>query len=167
MVGSSLNYVVFRPLVGDSIPLTMDIKTNNFVEVPDHVFAVRFKLHAHSLLVERELHDTKGMVVDAIFQQPMCISSCIVYKVFVNNYKIHNEDVTLLSQFPPTSSRIVTCKINNLEVIQVKVEPHNPPIVFDLSVDTNDDNAIMIPNLTILYKSCTRQCCSQVYSSAS
>jgi hypothetical protein len=66
-VGSSFNYVVFRPLVGDFIPLTMDIKTNNFVEVFDHAFVVRFKLHAHSLLVERKLHDTKRMVVDAIF----------------------------------------------------------------------------------------------------
>jgi hypothetical protein len=41
------------------------------MEVLDHVLVVRFKLHARSLLVEGKLHDKNGMVVDAIFQQPM------------------------------------------------------------------------------------------------
>jgi hypothetical protein len=41
------------------------------VEVPDHVLVVKFKLLAHSLLVKQKLHDKNGMVVDAIFQQPM------------------------------------------------------------------------------------------------
>jgi hypothetical protein len=49
----------------------MDTEANNFVEVFDHVLVVRFKLHAHSLLVEWKLHDKYGMVIDAIFQQPM------------------------------------------------------------------------------------------------
>jgi hypothetical protein len=97
----------------------------------------------------------------------MCISSYIVWKVFVNNYKIHDKDVALPSQFPSTSLKIITCKINNPKIIHVKIEPHNPPVVFDLNGNTNDDDAIMIPNLTILYKSCKRQCCSQVYSSTS
>jgi len=52
MARFSLSYVVFHPLVGNSIPFTMDTEANNFVEVPNHVLVVRFKLHAHSLLVE-------------------------------------------------------------------------------------------------------------------
>jgi hypothetical protein len=41
---------------------------------------------------------------------------------------------------PFTILIIVTCKKNNPKVIQVKVEPHNPPIVFDFNGDTKDDN---------------------------
>jgi hypothetical protein len=48
----------------------MDISMDDIAKVSDLVLLIRFKLHIHSLLVEHELFDQNGCVVDAIFQQP-------------------------------------------------------------------------------------------------
>jgi hypothetical protein len=45
----------------------MDISMDDFIGVLNHVFSIRFKLLAHSLLVEQELFDQNSCVVDAIF----------------------------------------------------------------------------------------------------
>jgi hypothetical protein len=47
--------------------MTMDISMDDFVEVSSLVFSIRFKLHVHSFLVEHELFDQNGCVIDAIF----------------------------------------------------------------------------------------------------
>jgi hypothetical protein len=52
MARSNLNYVIFCSLIQNSTPLTMDISMDGFVDVFDHVLAVKFKMHVHSLSVE-------------------------------------------------------------------------------------------------------------------
>jgi len=71
MARSSSICVVFHFLTGNSIPLTMDTLVDGFAHVFNHVFSIRFKLHVHSLLVERKLFDENESVVDAFFH--LCI----------------------------------------------------------------------------------------------
>jgi hypothetical protein len=58
----------------------------------------------------------------------------------IGNYKILWQGCGIAFVVPFTILIIVTCKINNPKVIQVKVKPHNPPIVFDFSGYTKDDD---------------------------
>jgi hypothetical protein len=75
----------------------MDIKPNHFVEVLNHILAMKFKLHGHLLLMEWKLHDSDGMVVDAILQWLQHFGSSKVWKVFARHYKVHGKDMGLPS----------------------------------------------------------------------
>ncbi len=52
MAKSNLNFAIFCPLFNNIIPLSINTEIDGFVEIFEHVFAVRFKLHVHSFLVE-------------------------------------------------------------------------------------------------------------------
>ncbi len=94
MAGFSASCVAFKSTNANCIPLTMDIKENLFVEVSNHILAMKFKLHLHLLLLmERKLHDSDGMVVDAIFQWLQHFGSSKVWKVFTRHYKVHGKDM--------------------------------------------------------------------------
>ncbi len=81
MAGFSASCVAFKSTNANCIPLTMDIKENLFVEVSNHILVMKFKLHVHLFLMERKLHDSDSMVIDAILQWLQHFCSSKVWKV--------------------------------------------------------------------------------------
>jgi len=54
---------------------------------------MKFKLHVCLFLMERKLHDSDGMVVDAILQWLQHFGSSKVWKKFPRHYKVHGKDM--------------------------------------------------------------------------
>jgi len=62
MAGFSVSCVAFKSTNANCIPLTMDIKKNLFVEVSNHILAMKFKLHVHLfLLMEQQFTKSWGL----------------------------------------------------------------------------------------------------------
>jgi hypothetical protein len=69
MVGSSLNSTIFCSLIKKFTSLTMDNSMDNFVEVFNYVFVIKFEMHVHLLLEEQEFFDNNGILINYVFQQ--------------------------------------------------------------------------------------------------
>ncbi len=155
MVGYSLCFVIFHYLIHRSTPLTMDISMDGFVEVSDYVFAIKFKMHVQSLLVECEFLDNNDILINFVFQQPFYLGSFRVWKILARNYKIHGGNMTLFSTFSSIAPRSVAFEKEKQHPTKVKGEPLISWNVFDLSDGTNDDDVMVNSKSSCLCRSTT------------
>jgi hypothetical protein len=86
-----------------------------------------------------------------VFSMPFSNNSSFgrIWKVFARNYKIHSENMVLLSQFPSNIARIVTNERKKQHITQLRFRCHDFQIVFDLNDDINNDNVMLLPYLII------------------
>jgi hypothetical protein len=86
-----------------------------------------------------------------VFSLPFSNNSSFgrIWKVFAGNYKIHSENMVLLSQFPSNIVRIVTNERKKQHITQVRFRCHDFQIVFDLNDDINNDNVMLLPYLIV------------------
>ncbi len=143
MAGYSLRFVIFHYLIYRSTPLTMDISMDGFVEVSDYVFAIKFKMHVHSLLVECEFLDNNDILINFLFQQPFHLGSFRVWKILARKYKVHGGNMVLFSTFLSIVPRSVAFEKEKQHPTKVKGEPLVSWNVFDLSDGTNDDDVMV------------------------
>jgi hypothetical protein len=96
--------------------------------------------------MERKLHDSDGMVVDAIFQWLQHFGSSKVWKVFTRHYKVHGKDMGSPSYFPNVVQTIITPNVLGLLISQMKLKCCNDfQIVIDIIDDIDDNDVVVIP----------------------
>jgi len=99
----------------------MDSSMDGFIKVSNYVFAIKFKMHVHSLLVECEFLDNNDILIN--FQQPFHLGFFLVWKIHAGNYKVHGGNMALFSTFLSIVPRNVAFEKEKQHPKKVKGKP--------------------------------------------